>query len=377
MNINHKNIYNQSIRDRKDQIIKSNIEDTFVTHPAYGHRRLAFELRMNHKKVLRIMHKFNLTPPRLWYQKKYTTQSDPGYLIQYTNILKDMDLSTLKINDVWSSDLTYIKHQGKFIYLSIIQDIVSKEVVGFNLSFNHDSKLVLKTIKEAVIKAGGFPNIFHCDRGRENLSQICTSYLEENKTKISVSDPGSPWQNGWSESFFSRFKQESGDLNRFETLGELIEYIFGYLNYYNRIRIHTKIKMSPYQFKLKVTESGLEKRGTWQSVIDEVLVLTQNIVKTYDKADIDHKRAYLHFFFQKILVKDKKIVEVEYTPALQVLNEAKLGILSANWLPNPEILRATIDKLLRAFENVTQTEFLKIRWQLIILYQKSVLSLNH
>jgi len=168
----------------------------------------------------------------------------------------------LKIGSVWSSDITYIKYQGKFIYLVIIQDIVSKEVVGFNISTHHDSELILKTIREAIIKTGCFPDIFHCDRGRENLAQTVTKYLEDNKTKISVSDPGSPWQNSWSESFFSRFKQESGPLSRFETLGELIEYIFGYLNYYNTIRIHTKIKMSPLQFRLKVSENGLEKRGT-------------------------------------------------------------------------------------------------------------------
>jgi hypothetical protein len=49
--------------------------------------------------------------------------------------------------------------------------------------------------------------------------------------------------------------------------------------------------------------------------------------------DIDHKRAYLYFFFEKIWVKAKKIVQVDYTPAIKVLNEAKLGILSANWPP--------------------------------------------
>lgn len=262
MHINRKNIYHQSIKDMNDQTVKSNIEDIFITHPAYGHRRLALELKINHKKVLRIMHKFNLKPPRLWYQKKFITKSDPAYLVSYTNLLTSIDLTTIGISDVWSSDLTYIKHQGKFIYLAIIQDIVSKEVVGFNLSVHHDSDLVLKTLKEAVLKTGNFPKIFHSDRGREYLSQNCIDFMESNGTKISVSDPGSPWQNGWSESFFSRFKTESGDLNRFEELGELIEYIFGYLNYYNTLRIHTKIKMSPYQFKLKVSESGLEKRGT-------------------------------------------------------------------------------------------------------------------
>src|SRR3989344_1620253 len=69
------------------------------------------------------------------------------------------------------------------------------------------------------------------------------------------------------------------------------------------------------------------------SVVDEVLAVTQNIVTAYENADTDHKRAYLHFFFEKIWVKDKKIVEVEYTPAIKVLNEVNLGILSANLLP--------------------------------------------
>jgi len=183
-------------------------------------------------------------------------------MIGYSNLLKAMDLTTLTIGEVWSTDLTYIKFQGKFIYLSIIQDIVGKEVVGFNLSIHHDSELVLKTIKEAALKTGRFPHIFHSDRGRENLSRLCTDYLEENHVKVSVSDPGSPWQNAWSESFFSRFKQESGNLNRFANLGELIGYIYWYLNYYNSIRIYLKIKMSPYQFKQKILESGLEKRGT-------------------------------------------------------------------------------------------------------------------
>ena len=262
MNLNRKNIYILGKRGSIDRAVKAKIEETFVANPAYGHRRLALELKMNHKKILRIMHKFKLKPPRLWYQKKFTTKSDPTLFVSYSNLLTGVDITKYTVGDIWSSDLTYIKYQGSFIYLVIIQDIISKEVVGFNLGSKHDSELILKTLKEAVIKTGRFPKIFHSDRGREYLSQNCIDFLEKVGTKISVSDPGSPWQNSWSESFFSRFKMESGNLNRFETLGELIEYIFSYLSYYNSQRIHTTIKMSPYQFKLKVSEKGLEKRGT-------------------------------------------------------------------------------------------------------------------
>jgi len=262
MNINRKNIYSQSKKDIKDITVKTDIEKTFERHPSYGHRRLALELKMNKKKILRIMHKYGLKPPRLWYLKRFTTQSDPASFIQYTNLLKDSNQITNNIGDIWSSDLTYIKYQDKFFYLAIIQDIVSKEVVGFNLSDKHDSNLVLKTIKEAVLSTKTTPKIFHSDRGREYLSQNCIDFLGNLKIRISVSNPGSPWQNSWSESFFSRFKNEFGPFSRFENLGELVEQIYQYLNYYNTQRIQIKLKMSPYQFKQKVLESGLEKRGT-------------------------------------------------------------------------------------------------------------------
>lgn len=262
MNINRKNIYNQSKKDIKDLSVKLDIEKTFESHPSYGHRRLAIKLKINKKKILRIMHKYALKPPRLWYQKKFTTQSDKDYQGQFRNLLKDSDLVINNVGDVWSSDLTYIKYQDKFFYMAIIQDIVSKEVVGFNLSNRHDSNLILKTLKEAVLNTKITPKIFHSDRGREYLSQNCIEFLESLKVKISVSDPASPWQNSWSESFFSRFKNEFGPFSRFENLGELVENIYQYLNYYNTQRIQLKLKMSPVQFKQKVSESGLEKWGT-------------------------------------------------------------------------------------------------------------------
>lgn len=106
------------------------------------------------------------------------------------------------------------------------------------------------------------PQIFHSDRGREYLSEPCIEFLESVGVTVSVSDPGSPWQNSWSESFFSRFKSEFGDFNRFDNSGELIENIYQYVSYYNNQRIQLKLKMSPVQFKQKVSDNGLEKLGT-------------------------------------------------------------------------------------------------------------------
>jgi transposase InsO family protein len=262
MDINRKNIYHQEGKLIKDLAVKDKINEVFKNHPAYGHRRLALELGMNKKRILRIMHKFNLKPPRLWYRKRFLTKANLAFKDQFTNLLENIDLGNYRPGDIWSSDLTYIKFQGRFLYLAIIKDVVSKEVVGFNLSTRHDSDLVLKTLREALLKTNRSPLIFHSDRGSEYLSEKCITLLRKMGIKISVSDPGSPWQNGWSESFFSSFKTESGDFNRFENLGELVEYVYGYLNYYNNDRIQIKLKMPPNQFRQKVLDNGLEKRGT-------------------------------------------------------------------------------------------------------------------
>ena len=246
MKVNTKNLHYQSKLEIRDQKVKKQIEDTFIPHPAYGHRRLALELKMNKKKVRRIMRKYGLTPPRLWYQKKYLTRQNKKYQDQFENLIRN--IKDPGINQIWSGDLTYLKFQDRFLYLSAIQDFVSNEVLACNLSDKHNSWLTLKTIKEAVFKYGINPDIFHFDRGRENLAQNCLGYLKAKGIKISVSDPGSHWQNH-TESFFSRFKAEAGDLSRFEELGELTEYIYQFINYYNKERIVTRLKTSPVKYK--------------------------------------------------------------------------------------------------------------------------------
>jgi len=68
-------------------------------------------------------------------------------------------------------------------------------------------------------------------------------------------------------------------------------------------------------------------------IVDEVLALTKDIAKNYKTSKTNAKRAYLNFFFNKILVEDKQIVEVQYQPVIEVLNKAKLGILDKILLP--------------------------------------------
>jgi putative transposase len=78
-----------------------------------------------------------------------------------------------------------------------------------------------------------------------------------------VSDVASPWQNGHQESFFGRFKQEFGDVNRFASVGELFEAIHHHIHYYNHQRIHTALKMPPTVFANRVfPDLWLQQLGT-------------------------------------------------------------------------------------------------------------------
>lgn len=95
------------------------------------------------------------------------------------------------------------------------------------------------------------------------MARCCTHYLEQRAVQISVSDVASPWQNGYIESFYGRLKQELGNLDRFETLGEMIEAIYWHIHYYNQHRIHTALKMTPVAYALKITsDNGLHQLGT-------------------------------------------------------------------------------------------------------------------
>ena len=254
MGVNSKNIYHCSRKETDDLEVKKRIEAVFKKHPAYGHRRLAIELTMNKKKVRRIMRKFNLKPPRLWYQKKYLTVPNIKYADEFKNLIKE--IATPQIDEIWASDLTYLRYQHQFLYLAAICDLATKEVVACTLGDKHDSVLVLKTVKEAIVKQKAVPRIFHSDRGREFLSENCIQYFKQLGTKISASDAGSPWQNGHAESFFSRFKAETGDLDRFEDLGQLTEYIYQYIYYYNNERIITRLKTSPVAYKQSLRNSS-------------------------------------------------------------------------------------------------------------------------
>jgi putative transposase len=88
--------------------------------------------------------------------------------------------------------------------------------------------------------------------GSEYNSEIFINALNIIGAQISRSAPGCPWENGYQESFYDKFKIDLGDPNRFKALGELVYEIYHQIYVYNNTRIHSVLKMSPVQFALKM-----------------------------------------------------------------------------------------------------------------------------
>ncbi len=243
LNIPRSTFYYASVLDFKDEELKLKIEKVLTKHPSYGHRRIAIELSTNKKKIKRVMKKFVIKPRR--NRKKPGKSKALGIFEASPNLL--ISLFPLFQNHLWVTDFTYIKWHGRFVYLATVLDLYTREVVGISVKTNHSALLVSEALLNA-LSTHDTPTIIHSDQGTEYKSKLFRSILKEFKILQSMSKKGSPWQNGYQESFYANFKVDIGDVNRFKTLGELTAELYRSIYYYNNERIHTSLKMSPKKF---------------------------------------------------------------------------------------------------------------------------------
>lgn len=235
--------YYRHLQNEKDWQLKIKIEEVLRCRPAYGYRRIARELQMNRKPVQRVMKLFGLKAYRR-RGRKYRKNKDKT-TVNYPNLL----LGTIpsRPNHVWATDFTYLWFKNRFIYLCTIIDLFTRTIVGFSISARHDRWLVITAFLDA-LRHNPRPEILHSDHGKEYVSKDYDETVANLGIKRSMSNPGSPWENGYQESFFSQFKVELSDQNRFVPLGELTAEIYKIIYDYNHTRIHSALNTSPLRF---------------------------------------------------------------------------------------------------------------------------------
>lgn len=244
--VSRSSLYYKSEKHEDDLKVKEMIEKVWSDFPSYGHKRLAIELKINKKKILRVMKKFNLKPYRR--HRKPFKRSDISPYDKYPNLLVTVFLT--RINQIWVTDFTYLWYKNRFIYVATVIDIWNREIVGVCVLTNHSSALVIQALVSALMDHPK-PELIHSDQGGEYTAEIFHDFCTSSGIKISMSEKGSPWQNGYQESFYDKFKIDLGDPSRFESLGELVYEIYHTIYIYNTSRIHTSLKMSPREFAKK------------------------------------------------------------------------------------------------------------------------------
>jgi transposase InsO family protein len=218
---------------------------------SYGYRRITKQLQIenfsvNHKRVLKIMRKKRLKP-RIKRFRHQTTDSNHG-LRTYPNLIKD--LKVVKLNQVWVSDITYIRlATGRMVYLATVMDRFSRRFLGWELSENIDAFLCLNALLMSFKEREGMDLsglIHHSDRGSQYAANEYVHELETKGIQISMSRKGNPYDNAHAESGFKTIKYEEVYMNEYYTIEEARENIQHFIKeVYNKKRLHSSIGYKP------------------------------------------------------------------------------------------------------------------------------------
>jgi len=248
LGVSRQSLYYKPKQSNKDWKLKCQIEEVLRKHRSYGSPRIALVLGRNRKPVERVMKKYGIKAyrrrGRKWKKKRKIKVIYPNLLLTEYPLYE---------NHLWVSDFTHWNFQNKKVYLCTVMDLYTRKIVGLSVYTTHTVQLVLSSFVSA-INSTPRPKIFHSDNGSEYDSKIFIRALETIGITISRSAPGCPWENGYQESFYSQFKVDLGDPDRFKSLGEFVYEIYQQIYIYNNERIHTTLNMSPVQFALRAKE---------------------------------------------------------------------------------------------------------------------------
>jgi len=246
LGVSRGSLYYHSKMIGKNWQLKCQVEEVLRQHPSYGSRRLAIHLSLNRKRVKRVMNLFGIKAYRRRGRKWKKTRN---IKVSYPNLL--LTIYPAYPNHVWVSDFTRLAYRNKIVYVATVMDVFTRKIVGLSVLTTHAIQLVLIAFLSAIHNHPR-PEIFHSDNGSEYDAEIFKQALINLGVNISRSKPGCPWENGYQESFYSQFKVDLGDPNRFKTLGELVFAIYQTIYDYNHTRIHSALRMPPQQFAFMV-----------------------------------------------------------------------------------------------------------------------------
>jgi len=214
------------------------LDQQYMETPFYGSLRMTAWLRslgygVNRKRVQRLL---GLMGVEAIYPKPRTSQRAEGHKI-YPYLLRDMPVT--RVNQVWSSDITYIHMRRGYVYLVAVMDWYSRYVLAWQLSNTLNGSFCLDVVEQALLL--GKPDIFNTDQGAQFTAHAFTSRLASVGIQISMDGRGRALDNVFNERLWRSVKYEDIYLKEYETVPALVTGLDNYFRFYNERRLHQSL----------------------------------------------------------------------------------------------------------------------------------------
>ena len=232
--------YTAVSESEEDLCLKRLIDEEYLRHPFYGSRNITeylhrLEYDVNRKHVQRLMREMGIAAI---YPKK-TTVPAVGHKI-YPYLLRGVKVA--RVNQVWSTDITYVPMRRGFMYLVAIMDWYSRYVLSWRVSNTMETTFCLEALEEALGRYPA-PEVFNTDQGSQFTSEAFTGRLEAAAIAISMDGRGRALDNVFVERLWRTVKYENIYLKDYATVDELIQGLTEYFRFYDEERFHQSLAM--------------------------------------------------------------------------------------------------------------------------------------
>jgi putative transposase len=248
--------------EKEERKLEDAIEQIAGEFPKYGTRRVSqqlhrppYKLPIGRKRVRRLMAQKGLLRP-IKRRKKRTTDSQHPFP-RYPNLIKGLEITSP--NQVWASDITYIRLGHGFVYLAVVMDLFTRAIRGWCLSPTLDQELSLTALRRAL--KTGTPEIHHSDQGVQYAAYAYTDLLKAHEISISMAAVGKAEENGHVERWMRTIKEEEVDLSEYLDFQDARNQIAHFIeDVYMTKRIHSSLGyLTPVEFETDWRLSQLEE----------------------------------------------------------------------------------------------------------------------
>lgn len=229
------------------------IDALYTQMPYYGSRRMTAHLQqegvaVNRKRVGRLMQTMGLSA---CYPRPKTSAGHLAHKV-YPYLLNDVRIT--RPNQVWGTDITYIRLQSGFVYLVALLDWFSRYVLSWRLSNTMDTAFCIEALTHAL--RGAKPEIHNSDQGAQFTSEAYTELLIDADVAISMDGRGRCFDNIFTERLWRSVKYEEVYLNDYRCMNEAFDGLSCYFQTYNNVRLHQALNyQTPKEVHFGKTES--------------------------------------------------------------------------------------------------------------------------